>query len=75
LGADFIDTRFAVYDGIPIPKMMTSANVYVGVGFNLGKAKYMPCMQPKTKLQIRMAEKKQQRKNRSAAAAEVQSAI
>ena len=76
LGADFIDTRFAVYDGLPIPKMMTSANVYMGVGFNLGKAKYMPCMQPKTKLQIRIAEKKQQRrKGGSAVAAEVQSAI
>jgi len=53
LGADFIDTRFAVYNtanrSIPIPKMMTSANVYVGVGFNLGKAKYMPSMQGKTK--------------------------
>lgn len=46
LGADFIDTRFAVYNQkIPVPKMMTSANVYVGVGFNLGKAKYMKSMQ------------------------------
>uniref|UniRef100_UPI0040567FB5 DUF5723 family protein n=1 Tax=Alistipes sp. TaxID=1872444 RepID=UPI0040567FB5 len=50
LGADFIDTRFAVYNqSIPIPKMMTSANVYLGVGFNLGKAKYMKSMQKKTK--------------------------
>ena len=50
LGADFIDTRFAVYNQtIPIPKMMTSANIYVGVGFNLGKAKYMRSMQPKAK--------------------------
>ena len=48
LGADFIDTRFAVYNNrLPIPKMMTSANVYVGVGFNLGKAKYMPAIQGK----------------------------
>ncbi len=46
LGADFIDTRFAVYNGMAIPKMLTSANVYVGVGFNLGKAKYMRSMQP-----------------------------
>ncbi len=49
LGADFIDTRFAVLNtekmSIPVPKMMTSANVYVGVGFNLGKAKYMRSMQ------------------------------
>ncbi len=50
LGADFIDTRFAVYNQkIPVPKMMTSANVYVGVGFNLGKAKYMKSMQKPAK--------------------------
>ncbi len=50
LGADFIDTRFAVYNQkIPVPKMMSSANVYIGVGFNLGKAKYMRSMQPKAK--------------------------
>ena len=50
LGADFIDTRFAVINQtIPIPQMMTSANVYIGVGFNLGKAKYMPSMQGKNK--------------------------
>lgn len=50
LGADFIDTRFAVYNqSIPIPKMMSSANVYIGVGFNLGKAKYMKSMQKKAK--------------------------
>ena len=49
LGADFIDTRFAVYNKIPVPKYMTSANVYVGLGFNLGKAKYMPSMQGKSK--------------------------
>ncbi len=50
LGADFLDTRFAIYkQAIPIPQYMTSANVYVGVGFNLGKAKYMPSMQGKSK--------------------------
>jgi len=50
LGADFIDTRFAVYNKtIPIPKMMTSANVYLGIGFNLGKAKYMKSMQNPSK--------------------------
>lgn len=50
LGADFIDTRFAVYNQrIPIPQYMTSANVYVGVGFNLGKAKYMSSMQKNKK--------------------------
>lgn len=56
LGADFIDTRFAVINQtIPVPKMMTSANVYVGVGFNLGKAKYMPSMQGKSKRANRLA--------------------
>ena len=46
LGADFIDTRFAVYgQKLPIPMMMNSANVYVGMGFNLGRAKYMKSMQ------------------------------
>ena len=49
LGADFIDTRFAVYNKVPVPQMMTSANVYVGVGFNLGKAKYMASMQKRSK--------------------------
>ena len=50
VGADFIDTRFAVYNQrIPIPQMMTSANLYVGVGFNLGKAKYMPSMQERSR--------------------------
>ena len=46
LGADYIDTRFAVYNkSIPIPQYMTSANVYLGVGINLGRAKYMKSMQ------------------------------
>lgn len=44
LGADFIDVRFAKYQNIPVPKMLKSANLYLGVGFNLGRAKYMPCM-------------------------------
>jgi hypothetical protein len=49
LGADFIDTRYAVFRNTPVPMYQTSANVYVGVGFNLGKAKYMPSMQGKSK--------------------------
>ena len=53
LGADYIDTRFAVMTTekgiIPIPKMMSSANVYLGIGFNLGKAKYMPSMQERSR--------------------------
>lgn len=63
LGADYIDTRFAVYNtankSIPIPKMMSSANVYVGVGFNLGKAKYMKSMQGKSKRANRLEKEKQ----------------
>ena len=50
MGADFIDTRFAVYkQNVVVPKMMTSANFYLGLGFNLGKAKYMRSMQKKDK--------------------------
>ncbi len=45
LGADFIDTRYAVFNNVPIPKMMSSANFYLGLGFNLGRAKYMKSMQ------------------------------
>ena len=68
LGADFIDTRFAVCTmkkgssnelSIPIPQYMTSANVYVGVGFNLGKAKYMKSMQGKSKRANRLEKQKQ----------------
>ena len=58
LGADFIDTRYAVFNQkIPVPQYMSSANVYVGVGFNLGKAKYMPSMQGKSKRANRLAKK------------------
>lgn len=41
LGADFIDTRYAVINGAAVPKMMSSANFYFGLGFNLGKSKWM----------------------------------
>ena len=59
LGADFIDTRYAVFNQkIPIPQYMKSANVYVGVGFNLGKAKYMPSMQGKSRRANRLAKQK-----------------
>ena len=60
LGADFIDTRYAVYNGKAVPKMLSSANVYVGLGFNLGKAKYMRSMQP--------VEKKSKQKGKKSAA-------
>lgn len=49
LGADFIGTQFAKYDTISVPQYMKSVNVYMGIGFNLGKAKYMKSMQPKEK--------------------------
>ena len=49
LGADFIDTRYAVVRNVAIPKMMSSANFYFGLGFNLGKAKYMKSTQQPTK--------------------------
>lgn len=49
LGADFIDTRYAVVRNVAIPKMMSSTNFYFGLGFNLGKAKYMKSMQQPTK--------------------------
>ena len=56
IGADFIDTRYAVFkQKILVPQYMSSANVYVGVGFNLGKAKYMPSMQGKSKRANRLA--------------------
>lgn len=57
IGADYIDTRFAIYNQtIPIPKMMSSVNLYVGVGFNLGKAKYMRSMQ-----KVKKSEQKEQK--------------
>ena len=68
LGADFIDTRFAVYNQkILIPQKMSSANLYLGVGFNLGKAKYMPSMQGKSKRANRLEKQKQAQKESSAA--------
>lgn len=39
LGADYIPTRMATWDDIPVPYSMKSFNVYMGLGFNLGKAK------------------------------------
>ena len=59
LGADFIDTRYAVYNqNILVPQYQSSANVYLGVGFNLGKAKYMPSMQGKSKRANRLEKQK-----------------
>ena len=47
LGADYIDCSFAKYKSAAVPKFAKSMNFYFGMGFNLGKAKYMKSMQPK----------------------------
>ena len=58
LGADFIDTRYAVFkQSLLVPQYQSSANIYVGVGFNLGKAKYMPSMQGKSRRANRLEKK------------------
>lgn len=49
LGADYIGCSYAKLNDAPIPKTMKSANFYFGLGFNLGKAKYMKSMQPQPK--------------------------
>lgn len=49
LGADYIGCSYAKLNDAPIPKTMRSANFYFGLGFNLGKAKYMKSMQPQPK--------------------------
>lgn len=49
VGADYIDCNFAKYGNAPVPKFAKSMNLYFGMGFNLGKAKYMRSMQPKAK--------------------------
>ena len=41
LGADYIDCNFAKYKNTAVPKLAKSLNFYFGLGFNLGKAKYM----------------------------------
>ena len=67
VGADFLDPRFGFYKNIPIPKSLKSANVYVGVGFNLGPAKYMPCMQKaKEYRDKKRVERKAKRENKRA---------
>ena len=66
IGTDFIDTRFAVFNQtIPVPKMMSSVNLYMGMGFNLGKAKYMKSMQRKKDIEKEQA-KQAKHKNKKA---------
>ncbi len=59
LGADFIDTRYAVISGTAVPKMMSSANFYFGLGFNLGKSKWMK--PPQAPVEKRAKTKRQKR--------------
>lgn len=40
IGTDFIDYKYAKLGDIPIPVNMKSMNMYVGLGFSLGRAKY-----------------------------------
>lgn len=49
LGADFIDTRYAVFNSVAVPKMMSSANFYFGLGFNFGKAHFSKYIKVKEK--------------------------
>lgn len=49
LGVDYIGLSYAKMGDVSIPKTMKSLNMYFGLGFNLGKAKYMKSMQPKPK--------------------------
>ncbi len=41
LGVDYIGLNYAKFKMIPVPTTMKSFNFYFGLGFNLGKAKYM----------------------------------
>ncbi len=51
LGMDYIPTKYAKVDvdmlpfAVPVPTTLKSFNFYFGMGFNLGKAKYMASMQ------------------------------
>lgn len=40
LGMDYIETNYATYGEIPVPKNLKSFNFYFGLGFNLGKNKF-----------------------------------
>lgn len=39
VGADYIPMKMVKYEEIPIPYSMKSFNLYMGIGFNIGKAK------------------------------------
>ncbi len=62
LGADYIDCNFAKYKEVPVPKFAKSVNFYFGMGFNLGKAKYMKSMQSAPKAE-KPAKSKRSKRN------------
>ncbi len=41
LGADYIPMKMVKYESVSIPYSMKSFNFYMGIGFNLGRAKYL----------------------------------
>lgn len=41
IGADYIPLKMVKFEDIPVPYNMKSLNLYMGVGFNLGRAKYL----------------------------------
>ena len=41
LGADYIPLKMVKYENANIPYNMKSLNFYMGIGFNLGRAKYL----------------------------------
>ena len=41
IGADYLPLKMVKYENTPIPYNMKSLNLYMGIGFNLGKAKYL----------------------------------
>lgn len=40
VGADYLPLKMVKYEDIPVPYNMKSFNLYMGIGFNLGRAKY-----------------------------------
>ncbi len=41
VGADFIDTQYGKFKNIPIPRYQNAYNLYVGVGFNFARPKFV----------------------------------
>jgi hypothetical protein len=55
IGADFIDTQYGKFKNIPIPRYQNAVNLYVGVGFNFARPKF-----------VRQAEREECRERREA---------